>query len=780
MGDAGAAVRRLLDRPGSANLSRFRHVVAAAGEREDALRGLSAEELTAVAEGLRTAPERPFGHREMAEMCAVGREVARRVLGERAFDVQLLGTVALLHGYVVEMATGEGKTLSGALAAAGYALQGRRVHVVSVNDYLARRDAEWMRELYAALGVSVGWVDEDAEREERRAAYGCDVTYVSVSEVGFDVLRDRLCTDPADTVLPAQDVVIVDEGDSVLVDEATVPLVLAGTVDHGRLGAAATVAEVVGGLAEGEHYEVDDDRRNVYLTDAGIDQVQHRLGGIDLYTAGHVESVTQVQLALHAKALLHRDVDYLVRDGRVELINVARGRVAQLQRWPDGLQAAIEAKEGLAASPTGEVLDSIIVQALIGRYRSVCGMTGTAVAVAENLAEFYKLETGGIPTNLPCIRDDEPDRLYATAAQKLAALVDYVREVHDTGRPVLIGTLSVAESEHVAVELAAAGIDGVVLNAKNDAEEAAIVARAGEYGRVTISTQMAGRGTDIRLGSVDGHDRERVAALGGLCVVGYGRYHTSRLDDQLRGRAGRQGDPGSSVFFTSLDDDLLTYYVPGARPPESVDPDGRVHDGRAQRAMDHAQRVAEGTHLKIHRNTWRYHQLINIQRDEVLTHRDEVLRGDLAARRLHELRPERYDEILAAAGESALRDAARLIVLAHLDERWSEHLAFLADVREGIHLRALGRETPIDEFHRIAVTEFSRFYTEVYQCSADTLDRATITADGLDLESAGLKRPTSTWTYLVTDNPFGSPEERFLDYFGGVIRNGAAKMGLRD
>jgi preprotein translocase subunit SecA len=769
---------RVIERPGTVSRQRYRWVVASASAREGALNGCSLEELTAAAQRLRSRSSGSFEGEELAEVCALGREVARRTLGERPFDVQLLGTVGLLTGHVVEMATGEGKTLSGALAAAGFAMQGRRVQVVSVNDYLARRDAQWMRGLYEVLGVSVAWVDQYSTWQQRRDAYACDVTYVSVSEVGFDVLRDRLRTVPADLVLPKPDVVIVDEVDSVLIDEATVPLVLAGAAD-GAAGDPAAAA-VVRGLDEGVDYEVDVDERNVHLTDAGLDNVERRLGGVDLYAAGHADLLTQVNLALHAHALLRRDVDYLVRDGKVELINAARGRVARLQRWPDGLQAAVEAKEGLAASPAGEVLDSIIVQALIGRYHTVCGMSGTAVAVADQLAEFYKIESGRIGTNLPCIRDDQLDRLYATVEQKQLALVEYVREVHASGRPILLGNLSVAESERLADALSRVGVDGVVLNAKNDAEEAAIIARAGERGRVTISTQMAGRGTDIRLGTADGADRDEVVALGGLCVVGSGRYQTHRLDDQLRGRSGRQDDPGTSVLFTSLRDDLVTQNVPDARPPKQVDRNGRVHDERAQQTVEHAQRVAEGAHLEIHRNTWRYHQLIDIQRTAVLEHRDQVLHEDLAARRLQRLCAEHYDKLRRTVSDDVLSTAARLIALYYLDRCWTEHMAFLADIREGIHLRALGRETPIDEFHRIAIAEFSQFFARAYQRCTDTFTQANITSDGIDLESLGLKRPTSTWTYMVTDNPFGTAEERFLKYLGTIVRDSAIKIGSGD
>jgi preprotein translocase subunit SecA len=732
--------RRFLQKPGTADLRRAQRIALAAGAREDALRAMSDGAFATAVTKLRLRT--PFKDGELTEFCALGREAARRTLDQRAFDVQLQGTVGLLTGHVVEMATGEGKTLAGALAAAGYALQGRRVHVVSVNDYLARRDAEWMRELYALFGVGVGWVDQWTE--DRRAAYACDVTYVSVSEVGFDVLRDRMRTDAADIVLPAPDVVIVDEADSVLIDEARVPLVLAGSAAasaHDLL-----VTETVRRLRAGVHYETDEDGRNVHLTEAGLKRVERRLGDVDLYTAEHAHRLTEVHVALHAHALLHRDVDYLVRDGKVELIDDAKGRVAHLQRWPDGLQAAVEAKEGLATSPTGEVLDSMVVQALIGRYSDVCGMSGTAVAVGEQLHEFYQLEVGAVPTNVACVRTDEPDRLYDDVVAKEAAVVAYVAKIHAAGRPVLLGTLDVAESERLAVALKEADVDAAVLNARNDAEEATIIARAGELGRVTISTQMAGRGTDIRLA-------EGVAELGGLCVVGSGRYHTKRLDDQLRGRAGRQGDPGSSVFFTSLEDELVVRNAPGG--PAST----------AQ--VDHAQRAAEGAHLESQRTTWRYSRIVDDQRAVVLAHRDLVLRGDRAVQHLAERAPQRCAEVRESVGEDALAGAARAIALFHLDRGWADHLAFLADVREGIHLRALARESPLDEYQKIAVQAFDSFFPDVYDRAAETFGEAEITAGGVELDDLGLRRPTSTWTYLVTDNPFGSETDRL---FGGLRR----------
>ncbi|MGH3243505.1 MAG: accessory Sec system translocase SecA2, partial [Spirillospora sp.] len=632
-------LRRLVQKPGSVDLAPFRALVDEAGEREERVRELSDAELTAAAAVLREKED-------LAELCALGREAARRTLGERPFDVQLIGTLALLSGHVAEMATGEGKTLSGALAAAGYALRGRRVHVMSVNDYLARRDAEWMGPLYELLGVSAGWVGQSSTPNERRAAYRADVTYAPVSEIGFDLLRDRLAVDAGDVVQPEPSVALIDEADSVLVDEAMVPLVLAGAAD---LDAAdPRYADLVRRLRPGLHYATDDEARNVQLTPAGAQEVE-RVLDLDLYAPEQLSTLTAVNVALHAEVLLVRDVDYLVRDGEVKLISESRGRVALLQRWPDGLQAAVEAKEALAASPSGEILDSITVQELVGRYPTRCGMTGTAMAVAGQLTEFYALPIAVVPPNRACVRDDQPDRLYATTADKEVAIVEEIAAAHATGRPVLVGTGDVAESERLARRLTRAGLDRVVLNAKNDAEEAAIIADAGAYGAITVSTQMAGRGTDIRLGGspstppgtapadVEGAGHDRVVEAGGLLVIGTGRYHSSRLDDQLRGRAGRQGDPGGSVFFTSVQDDLVTRFAPDERTPQrngraSSGDDGLITDKGAHWIVGHAQRVAEGVDLELHRNTWRYNHLIGLQRREVLAERDAVLRGDAADR----------------------------------------------------------------------------------------------------------------------------------------------------
>jgi preprotein translocase subunit SecA len=693
---------------------------------------------------------------DIPQFLAIAREAAERSTGLRPFDVQLLAALRMLAGDVIEMATGEGKTLAGAIAAAGYALGGRHVHVVTINDYLARRDAEWMGPLLEALGLTVGWVTAESTAEERRAAYECNVTYASVNEIGFDVLRDQLVTDVADLVSPNPDVALIDEADSVLVDEALVPLVLAGTTH--RETPRLEIIRLVGRLQAGEDYDTDSDSRNVHLTEVGAHKVEKELGGIDLYSEEHVgTTLTEVNVALHAHVLLHRDVHYIVRDDAVHLINASRGRIAQLQRWPDGLQAAVEAKEGIETTETGEVLDTITVQALINRYPTVCGMTGTALAAGEQLRQFYKLGVSPIPPNTPNIREDETDRVYITAAAKNDAIIAHIIEVHETGQPVLVGTHDVAESEELHERLQRRGVPAVVLNAKNDAEEAGVIAEAGELGAVTVSTQMAGRGTDIRLGGsgVGDHDPEKkeVVELGGLHVIGTGRHHTERLDNQLRGRAGRQGDPGSSVFFSSWEDDVAAANLEPNKLPMQTDEDGRIVSSKVAGLLEHAQRVAEGRLLDVHANTWRYNQLIAQQRAILVERRNTLLSTAAAREELAELAPDRYAELSENLSEDRLETICRLIMLYHLDRGWADHLAYLADIRESIHLRALGRQNPLDEFHRMAVDAFASLAADAIEAAQQTFETSPAIEEEPGVDLSKLARPTSTWTYMVHDNP---------------------------
>jgi preprotein translocase subunit SecA len=741
---------RLLGASTEKNRSRSLADVTASAEYDEEAAGLDDEKLRKAA-GLLKLDDLAESA-DIPQFLAIAREAAERTTDLRPFDVQLLGALRMLAGDVIEMATGEGKTLAGAIAAAGYAIGGRHVHVVTINDYLARRDAEWMGPLLESMGLTVGWITAESTSEDRRAAYDCDVTYASVNEIGFDVLRDQLVTDVADLVSPNPDVALIDEADSVLVDEALVPLVLAGTTH--RETPRLEIIKLVGELAPDADYDTDSDSRNVHLTEIGARKVEKSLGGIDLYSEEHVgTTLTEVNVALHAHVLLQRDVHYIVRDDAVHLINASRGRIAQLQRWPDGLQAAVEAKEGIETTETGEVLDTITVQALINRYATVCGMTGTALAAGEQLRQFYKLGVSPIPPNTPNIREDESDRVYITAAAKNDAIVAHIADVHETGQPVLVGTRDVAESEELHERLLRRGIPAVVLNAKNDAEEANVIAEAGEFGTVTVSTQMAGRGTDIRLGGSDEADHDRVAELGGLHVVGTGRHHTERLDNQLRGRAGRQGDPGSSVFFSSWEDDVVMANLDHNKLPMHTDEDGQIVSPKAAGLLDHAQRVAEGRMLDVHANTWRYNQLIAQQRAIIVDRRDTLLRTATAREELAELAPERYKELSKDLSKERLETICRLIMLYHLDRGWADHLAYLADIRESIHLRALGRQNPLDEFHRLAVDAFASLAADAIEAAQQTFETANVLEEEPGLDLSKLARPTSTWTYMVNDNP---------------------------
>lgn len=744
--------RRFLQRPGSTvDLAPLEKLLPAIEAREAELAALDDAELTQAAGAAA----------DYEEICAVGREAARRGLDQRPYDVQLLGAMSLLSGKVAEMATGEGKTLTATVAAYGHVRLGNGpVHVLTINDYLARRDAQWMEPVYTLLGLTVGWVNEASTPQERRDAYACDVTYVSVSEAGFDYLRDQLVTDVEDRVQPALSTAIVDEADSIMIDEARVPMVLAGAVP-GEQDPVHAAAALVRGLRKGKHYTVAEDGRSVAFTSAGLAAIEAKLG-IDLYDEEHVAQLSAVNVALHAHALLHRDVDYIVRDGSVELVDEMRGRVAQRRRWPDGLQAAVEAKEGLDATAEGEVLGTIAMQAYIALYPKVCGMTATAVLVGDQLREFFGLEVAVIPPNTPCIREDEPDRIYATRAEKDEALIDEIQRWHAKGRPVLVGTLDVKESEGLAAGLNAAGVPCVVLNAKNDDEEAAIIAEAGAYGAVTVSTQMAGRGVDIRLGGSDQADQERVAELGGLYVIGSGRHDSRRVDDQLRGRAGRQGDPGGSVFFVSLEDDLVVRHAADSVPASPrMNADGLVTDEQVDYAVEHAQRVAEGVNHEIHRNTWRYSVVIEQQRKALAARRERLLTSDVAAVMLLEKEPEKAGEM----DEDLLARAARSIALFHLDRLWAEHLAELSEVREGVHLRALGRLDPLDEFHRAAVPAFNDLIPEIEARTIATFTETEFDEDWQP-DDGTLVRPTATWTYLVHDNPFGSELDRLIASIG--------------
>jgi preprotein translocase subunit SecA len=687
---------------------------------------------------------------------ALAREAARRTIGLRPFDVQVVAGLALDRGRIVEMQTGEGKTLAAVMPAALNALTGDGVHVLTFNDYLARRDALWMGPIYRMLGLSVGFVQQGMDADERRRAYASDLTYVTAKEAGFDHLRDLLALDAADVVHRGFHYALVDEADSLLVDEARVPLVIAGHVGR-EMSSAPRLATVAASLSAGIHFDTDEYGRDVELTEAGIEHVERALACGSLHDERNIMLLTQLNCALHARVLLRRDVDYIVRDGRIQLVDEFTGRLVVDRHWPDGLQAALEAKEGLEQRPDGRILGSMTLQRFLRGYRRLCGMTGTAADAAIELRAFYGVEVLVVPTHRPMIRIDRPDVVFTHREAKEAALVSEIANTHASGRPILVGTLTVEESERLAGTLRAAGIRCAVLNAKNDEEEARIVARAGAFGAVTISTNMAGRGTDIKLGGVDEASRDRVTALGGLYVIGTNRHESRRVDLQLRGRAGRQGDPGESRFFLSLEDDLLVRYgiqnllhgrvAPGRREQPIEDP-------VVSEEIARAQRIIEGQNFEIRKTLARYSSVVETQHRLVMERRQALLHEHEVPELWKTGAPDRYAALAAAVGSDAVERAERAVTLFHIDRIWRDHLALCADLREGIHLVSLGGQDPLTRFTSDVVAAFRPLEDAIDRAVLETLPLVSARAGEIDLGAAGIKGPSSTWTYLVNDDPF--------------------------
>ena len=692
---------------------------------------------------------------------ALVHEAVRRELGLSAYPVQLVGAIALHEGKVAQMGTGEGKTLVAVFAATLAALVGRGTHVLTFNDYLARRDAAWMGPVYERLGLRVAAVQEGMDVAQRQRAWSADVTYATARECGFDYLRDQLRTDPAEVVHRPFHYAIVDEADSLLVDESRIPLVIAGASEGEGLP-ATRLTEVVRQLRAPAHYETDENDRNVFLTDAGLDLAEAALGRGSLHAEANVATLAALNQALHAEVLLRSNVDYIVRRGKVELVDEFTGRVALDRRWPDGLQSALEAKEGIQPRPEGRVLGSIALQHFLRLYPNLAGMTATARSSADELGQIYDLGTVVIPPHRPCVREDLPDHVFTHAAAKEAAVIAEIERVHATGRPLLVGTASVEESERLAGVLCDRGVPCNVLNARNDEQEAAMVACAGHLDSVTISTNMAGRGTDIRLGA-DEAQHERIVDLGGLFVMGTNRHESARIDDQLRGRAGRQGDPGTSRFFVSLDDDLMDRF--GVReliPPRHLPPpqDDPVTDPIVLREVDRTQRIVEGQSFEIRKTLFKYSSIVEAQRDLVAARRTDALAG--ATERLATAAPQRHQVLLASAGAIGIRRAERQISLALIDELWADHLATVADIREGIHLHTLSGnnpfgagQDPLVAFHRAVATAFSEAWDALDETIVTRLESAHVTADGVDLDREGLEVPSATWTYIINDDPFG-------------------------
>jgi preprotein translocase subunit SecA len=709
----------------------------------------------------------------LPEAFAVCREAGKRVLGMRHYDEQLIGGIVLHRGKITEMKTGEGKTLVATLAVYLNALEGRGVHVVTVNDYLATRDAEWMGKLYKFLGLSVGTIVHGLDDEERKEAYHSDITYGTNNEFGFDFLRDNMKYDLSEMVQREFNYAIVDEVDSILIDEARTPLIISGPSDDST-ELYQRVNQIAPYLKRDEHYTVDEKARTASLNDEGIALCEKLLGVDNLYDPANTELVHHVQQALKAHALFKRDVDYIVKDGEVIIVDEFTGRIMPGRRYSDGLHQALEAKEGVKIERENQTLASITFQNFFRMYRKLAGMTGTADTEAAEFKKIYDLDVVVIPTHKPMIRKDYPDVVFRTEKEKFDAAAREIKALHEKGQPVLVGTTSVDNSERLSELLKRLKIPHEVLNAKNHEREAEIVAGAGEKGRVTIATNMAGRGTDIVLG-------EGVVEVGGLHILGTERHESRRIDNQLRGRAGRQGDPGSSRFYLSLEDDLLRIFgsdrIGGLMDRMGMEEGEPIEHKMLSKAIENAQRKVEGHNFEIRKHLLEYDDVMNKQREVIYSQRKQIMKGEglrdeimgfideiaeeLSLEYGHEktmpaewdwealnqrlaghfgvnlevaegdmphLDLEAFREMIGQTikagyamqverfGETEMAMAERYMMLQTLDQLWKDHLLSMDHLREGIGLRGYGQKDPLLEYKKEGFDMFmamiSRFRME--------------------------------------------------------------------
>ncbi len=670
----------------------------------------------------------------LPEVYAMVAEVFSRTLRLSPYHVQVMAAIALHGRNIIEMQTGEGKTLVAVFAACLNALAGKGVHILTFNDYLAKRDSNWMRPVYEFLGMSVGFIQDTMPPDEKRVAYRCDVTYSTAKEVGFDYLRSCMAYEEDEILFPAFHYAIVDEADAILIDEARNPLVFAGNIEGQSLD-LHRIARYVGGLVSSRDFMVDEYRLNVYLTDGGIERTERHFAVHNLYDESNRDLLIAVNLALQARSMLVKDVDYIIEDGRVKLVDEFTGRIMEDRKWQNGLQSAVEAKEGLVVQSEGRILNSISVQHLMSCYAKVSGMTGTAQHAADEFANFYGLGVVVIAPNKPCVRIDYPDLIFTHKAAKIRALIEEVRKVHADGRPILIGTLTVKESEDLQAEMHRHGIAATVLNAKNNESEAAIIAQAGMPGAVTISTNMAGRGTDIVLGGRDQGAKEAMVAAGGLHIIGTNRHESLRIDHQLRGRAGRQGDPGSSQFIISMQDDLMVKYQLKSLLPRhlrNLHQDEPIQLTTIANSIAQAQRIIEGQLYDRRVNLHQYAYIIEKQRAILFERRQRIFDSEHGPSRDYKL-------------------------FQH-DLVWSHYLNDISGLREGIHWQRMAGKNPLLEFYKSSDIMFRQMIAD--------LDDKLSDLTGMTISELKIKRPSSTWTYMVNDNPFKNPLTQMLGNLG--------------
>ncbi len=755
----------------------------------------------------------------LPEAFAVVREAARRVLGERHYDVQLIGAIVLHQGRIAEMKTGEGKTLTSTAPLYLNALSGKGAHVVTVNDYLASRDVEWMGQVYRFLGLTTGSIVHDMDDAARQEAYAADITYGTNNEFGFDYLRDNMKFDIKDFCQRGFNYAIVDEVDSILIDEARTPLIISGPADMST-DMYIKVDRIMRHFKAEKHYTKEEKDRQVLLTDEGVVLAEELLGVDNLYDPNNINQLHHISQALKAHVLFQRDVDYIVRNGEVVIVDEFTGRSMEGRRYSDGLHQALEAKEGVKVEKENQTLATITFQNYFRMYDKLAGMTGTADTEAPEFQKIYNLEVVVIPTNREMVRKDFPDVIYKNEAAKNKAIVSEIKELHKKGQPILVGTISIDVSEKIAKMLEKEKIPHEVLNAKQHEREAEIVAQAGQKGKVTIATNMAGRGTDIKLG-------EGVCELGGLHILGTSRHESRRIDNQLRGRSGRQGDPGSSRFFMSLEDDLLRIFgsdrISGIMDKLGMEEDEPIEHSMISKAIENAQRKVEGHNFDIRKHLLEYDDVMNKQREVIYGQRLEVLRGDnirliiddmiselvdqvahefarekipsedwdwdgfreqvaelfnlklqwdeddrldlnrkdLAAKLLAEVK-RAYQLQVERNGDEQMCQLERIILLQMVDTHWNEHLLNMDHLKEGIGLRGYGQLNPLDEYKKEGFNLFLSMIERVKEQTVGTLLRVQVVQDDevARLEEEQRRREQELQLKLNLGAAGGEPPER--------------------
>lgn len=686
----------------------------------------------------------------LPEAFAAVRESARRTLRLRPFDVQLVGGIVLHNKSIAEMKTGEGKTLVATLPAYLNALEGKGVHVITVNDYLARRDAVWMGQIYVALGMSVGVVNHDASylydkthaendtiRDQegsfrvfheflrpctRAQSYEADITYGTNSEFGFDYLRDNISYRSSDLRQRGHHFAIVDEIDSILIDEARTPLIISAPAAESE-DLYHRFAGIATQLTKDTDYSVDEKLKAIQLTDAGIERAEKLLGVENIYTERGIKLVHHLETAVRAQALFHKDKEYVVKDGEVVIVDESTGRMQPGRRWSEGLHQAIEAKEGVLVQKESRTFASITYQNYFRLYGKLAGMTGTAKTSAEEFYKVYGLETVEIPTNKPVVRLDHNDQIFQTEEGKFKALARGIKEVNAKGQPVLVGTVSIEKNELLSAYLKREGVQHEILNAKNHEREGEIVADAGKKGKVTVATNMAGRGVDIKLGGTAAtkEQYEEIKSLGGLFVLGTERHEARRIDNQLRGRAGRQGDPGATQFFVSLEDSLMRVFAPdsikGLMGRFGIPEDEPIENKLVSRALESAQTKIEGFNFDSRKHVLEFDNVLDRQRRAVYERRRKALVGSLEEvsgilaelAGSHEEATKLFAQKEAEFGHEALAAAMRGVILQTLDMLWVEHLESMEYLRGSVNLRAYGQRDPLTEYRR----EGTRMYKDL-------------------------------------------------------------------